>query len=353
MRGCYCGWDDGTIDVSLPRHENHWKNVNVWTPNCPLSVRVSSRCSVSSVRSGQWAIQHEQRAQRIHFLLIWEPESSSTDKIQANLVHARIGMMEICDSEDCVRIAASLKGSMNTSVDPCDDFYQYACGRWPLQHPIPDSSFTNSWLREDNTRVSRKIRDLLKANISASEVPWAVMQAKTLYTSCMDVHAMNELGLSSLYDLLGLLNIPVIPASLTNVTSNYIEQIARVKKILGQDIFFGFGIMPDLKNNSRNIIAFYPPELDSPFPRDKELEKRLRTIRSRLRKLEDLDDEATLSEDEDAELTYITDVVNQVINNGTINVCNSDYSIVPKEELDELVETLYTMSNYINYVSTY
>ncbi|EZA60937.1 Neprilysin-1 [Ooceraea biroi] len=176
------------------------------------------------------------------------------------------------------------------------------------------------------------------------------MQAKTLYTSCMDVHAMNELGLSSLYDLLGLLNIPVIPASLTNVTSNYIEQIARVKKILGQDIFFGFGIMPDLKNNSRNIIAFYPPELDSPFPRDKELEKRLRTIRSRLRKLEDLDDEATLSEDEDAELTYITDVVNQVINNGTINVCNSDYSIVPKEELDELVETLYTMSNYINYV---
>jgi len=78
---------------------------------------------------------------------------------------------------------------------------------------------------------------------------------------------MNELGLSSLYGLLELLNIPAIPAAFTNITSNYIEQIARVKRILGQDIFFGFEIMPDLKNRSKNVMVLYPSELDSPFPR--------------------------------------------------------------------------------------
>lgn len=78
---------------------------------------------------------------------------------------------------------------------------------------------------------------------------------------------MNEIGLSSLYGLLESLNIPAMPAALTNITSNYIEQIARVKRILGQDVFFGFGIMPDLRNRSRNVIAFYPPDLSSPFPR--------------------------------------------------------------------------------------
>jgi len=87
------------------------------------------------------------------------------------------------------------------------------------------------------------------------------------YTQTWILDAMNELGLSSLYGLLELLNIPAMPALLTNITSNYIEQIARVKKILGQDIFFGFGIMPDPKNHSRNVIAFYPSSLDSPFPR--------------------------------------------------------------------------------------
>lgn len=59
-----------------------------------------------------------------------------------------------------------------------------------------------------------------------------------------------------------------------------------------------------------------------------------------------------MSEDEEAELIYITDVVNQVINNGTVDACGNNESAVPDEELQELVELLYTMSNFINYVST-
>lgn len=69
-------------------------------------------------------------------------------------------------------------------------FFRYACGRWSQEHPIPDSSLTNSWFSERSDRMARKIRDLLKVNMSASEVPWAVMQAKALFTSCMDVRTL-------------------------------------------------------------------------------------------------------------------------------------------------------------------
>lgn len=135
----------------------------------------------------------------------------------------------------------------------------------------------------------RKIRELLQANISASESsPWAVMQAKTLFTSCTDIgtssflplfprslparsefrvanvsrgkqehaipEAMDDLDLSPLFDLLTLLGIPRIPASLTNKTGNYIQQMANVKKVMGADIFIGVEVLPDPRNRSRNVI---------------------------------------------------------------------------------------------------
>lgn len=78
---------------------------------------------------------------------------------------------------------------------------------------------------------------------------------------------INELDLFPLFDLLELLNLPLIPAAFTNETTNYVEQMARVKRILGLDIFFGFRIMSDPRNHSNNLIYFDTPDHSNPFPR--------------------------------------------------------------------------------------
>ena len=46
---------------------------------------------------------------------------------------------QICMTHECIVSAAQLIESMDLSADPCQDFYQFACGGWIDRHPLPDS----------------------------------------------------------------------------------------------------------------------------------------------------------------------------------------------------------------------
>ena len=43
----------------------------------------------------------------------------------------------ICLTPACVQLSASILGSLDTSVDPCEDFYRFSSGGWVKQNPLP------------------------------------------------------------------------------------------------------------------------------------------------------------------------------------------------------------------------
>lgn len=56
----------------------------------------------------------------------------------------------MCLSEPCVSVASTVLGALDRSVDPCQDFYNFACGGWMRKNPLPEGKsrwgpFSNLW----------------------------------------------------------------------------------------------------------------------------------------------------------------------------------------------------------------
>lgn len=56
----------------------------------------------------------------------------------------------LCLTEPCITVASMVMGGLDQSVDPCNDFYNFACGGWIKHNPLPDGksrwgTFSNLW----------------------------------------------------------------------------------------------------------------------------------------------------------------------------------------------------------------
>ena len=67
---------------------------------------------------------------------------------------------QVCLSKTCVTVSSSILNSMDETVDPCDDFYQFACGGWLKSHPIPAGE--SRW---DTFGVLRKANQIVLKNV--------------------------------------------------------------------------------------------------------------------------------------------------------------------------------------------
>ena len=88
---------------------------------------------------------------------------------------------------------------MDRSADPCNDFYQFVCGSWVKNNPIPPDQ--GRWgrfseLAERNRLIAKDI--LEKASVNDPKRDAVHQKIGDFYQACMDENAVNQKGLKPL-----------------------------------------------------------------------------------------------------------------------------------------------------------
>ncbi|XP_022104228.1 membrane metallo-endopeptidase-like 1 [Acanthaster planci] len=167
----------------------------------------------------------------------------------------------VCTSPECVITAGNVLDSMDLTADPCQDFYQFACGGWNRKHFIPDEEAKYTVFEEVFNRLMEMSRGMLETR-SANDSE-AVAKAKEFYESCTNVELIDQIGAQPLMDLIEEVGgWPVVAGDSWDEEAWDLEEaLAKYRMETDYNFLFRHDFMPDMINAGNYIIIIDQPEL--------------------------------------------------------------------------------------------
>lgn len=155
----------------------------------------------------------------------------------------------VCGAQEALKSGIDLK-NLDNSVRPADDFYQYACGGWMKNNPLPAAysrfgSFDQLG-QDNNKRINTILTDLLK-----NTYPTGTTEQKLsdFYKLAMDSVRRNAEGVKPVKPLLDEIEKAKNVAALRKLQLKYAT--------FGYGVPVGLGFGADEKNAKMNILNVY------------------------------------------------------------------------------------------------
>ena len=167
--------------------------------------------------------------------------------------------------QGCIEAAADVMSKVDLRVDPCEDFYHFACGNFIRSSVIPDDKGQVSMFSKMNDKLSEQVRLLLEEPAANENSPY--MLVRNAYQACMDKERIEKLGVTPILETLTQLGVwpgdlGLIPGWQPELGTMWYDIMYKLRAMgLSSDVLINFSVTTDLRNSSKHIMTIDQPEL--------------------------------------------------------------------------------------------
>lgn len=163
---------------------------------------------------------------------------------------------ELCLTQSCVKAAASILEKIDENVEPCEDFYNFACGQYVKNVVIPEDKVSVDSFSVVRDTLQEQLKTIITSPVDENDIE-PFQKVKKFYAACMDKETVESRGLDGINKIQESMGgWPVVQGDKWN-ESLWSWQKAAIdcrKNGYSTDYVVDFSVGTDLKNSSTKII---------------------------------------------------------------------------------------------------
>ncbi|XP_036447593.1 membrane metallo-endopeptidase-like 1 isoform X2 [Colossoma macropomum] len=173
----------------------------------------------------------------------------------------RSSYRNVCTTPSCVTSAARLLQNMDQGVEPCQNFYRYACGGWLDRHVVPETSSRYSVFDILRDELETILKGVLEVESELDRE--AFQKAKVLYTSCMNESLIEKRGSRPLLALIDYVGGWPVASDDWNATADYEwsleDTLAMFISHFHKRVLFDLFVWTDDRDSNQHVLYIDQP----------------------------------------------------------------------------------------------